>query len=484
MADFLEFVDSNSQPNGRQSGSYNAQFFFHPKFSRIAPPRQGEKNYEEKARSSLVYEFNRVQTELGKGTCGPTAASEWLHKHHPKVALHPSMTDYCDTCKNLKEELSRVQAVTNWLQQSGNASESALRAQEERQHQLEEEKREHKENATKAREYYKESVQKCKTSWNKIMQLTNKTPLTAREREELESLQHCFTLTLSADYQQSKLIPSWGRTEQPGSTYYLQKVSHDIFGIIDHREEQGVVYLFDERIGPKNTDHTVSFLSHYVETVSACHPWIKRLALFLDNATSTNKNKFMFAWAMELVSTGTINHIHISFMLAGHTKFAPDRLFATIGSAYKSSDIFTISELQALCAQTAQTIIENGEKVLAWRESLGEKYSDLPGVRKLHDFLIVRAHNGQVVMKVREKCFTGEWRASPLKVVNPLAPGKPTVTYKDAHTHNIKQDKLAHMLTMFNRFIPPGRRPDYLPPYSPPSVVPQPSTSSAALQRK
>ena len=149
-------------------------------------------------------------------------------------------------------------------------------------------------------------------------------------------MQHCFTLTLSADYQQSKLIPSWGRTEQPGSTYYLQKVSHDIFGIIDHREEQGVVYLFDERIGPKNTDHTVS----------SCHPWIKRLALFLDNATSTNKNKFMFAWAMELVSTGTINHIHISFMLAGHTKFAPDHLFATIGSAYKSSDIFTISELQ------------------------------------------------------------------------------------------------------------------------------------------
>ena len=173
MADFLEFVDSNSQPNGRQSGSYTAQFF-HPKFSRIAPPTQGDKNYEEKARSALVYEFNRVQTELGKGTCGPTAASEWLHKHRPKVALHPSMTDYCDTCKNLKEELSRVQAIANRLQQSGNASESALRAQEERQHQLEEEKREHKENVTKAREYYKECVQKCKTSWNKIMHLTKR----------------------------------------------------------------------------------------------------------------------------------------------------------------------------------------------------------------------------------------------------------------------------------------------------------------------
>ena len=66
------------------------------------------------------------------------------------------MTDYCDTCKNLKE-LPRVQAITNRLQQSSNASEGELRVQEERRHQLEEEQKEHKEDATKAREYYKES---------------------------------------------------------------------------------------------------------------------------------------------------------------------------------------------------------------------------------------------------------------------------------------------------------------------------------------
>ena len=364
----------------------------------------------------------------------PTAASEWLKKHRPKVTLHPSMTDYCDTCKSQKEELSRVQAITNWLQQSGNASESELRAQEERRQQLKEERKQHKEDATKARVFYKDSVDKCKSSWSDIMQLTKKHPLTAGEKENLESQKHCFTLTISTDYQQSKLVPSWGRTEQPGSTYYLQKVSHDIFGINDHREEQGMVYLFDERIGPKNTDHTVSFLSQYWETVSDQHPWIKRLTIFLDNATSTNKNKYLFAWAMEMVNKGTISHVHISFMLAGHTKFAPDRLFATIGNAYKSADVFTIDELQALCAQSAESIIETGEKVLAWRDTLGVKYSDLPGVRKLHDFLIVKAHDGQVVMKVRERCFTGVWRASPLRVVKPSAPGTPDVTYKDAHT--------------------------------------------------
>ena len=460
MSDFLKFVDDNSQPNGRQSGSYSAQFFFHPKFSRIAPPREGEKNFSEKVHTSVVSEFNRAQREMGRGTCGPTAASEWLKKHRPKVALHPSMTDYCDTCKHLKEEVSRVQAVMNRLKQSGNANESELRMHENTKHHLEEQIRQHKEAATKSREYYKTCQEKCKTSWSEIVRLTNKSHRTAVEREELESLQHCFTLTISADYQQSKLIPSWGKTEQPSSTYYLQKVSHDVFGIVDHRQDKSTIYLFDERIGPKNTDHTISLMMHYWETVSCEHPWIQRLAIFLDNATSTNKNRFLFAWAMELVSSGMISHVHISFMIAGHTKFAPDWLFATIGSAYKVADVFTINELKSLCTPSATTTIAKGENVLTWRETLAKKYSDLPGVRKFHDFLIVKAHTGQVVMKVREQCFGGQWKDSPLHIVNHTVLGTPFTNYKE---HNIKDDKMANMVTMYDKFIPPDRRPEYLP---------------------
>ena len=40
MMDFLEFVDSNTQPNGRQAGSHSAQYFFIPKFTHIAAPRK------------------------------------------------------------------------------------------------------------------------------------------------------------------------------------------------------------------------------------------------------------------------------------------------------------------------------------------------------------------------------------------------------------------------------------------------------------
>ena len=70
----------------------------------------------------MVCEFNRAQTDNGRLTCGSTAALDWLKKHCPKVAIHPSMTDYCDTCKELKEQLSRNQAILNRSNQSGSTS--------------------------------------------------------------------------------------------------------------------------------------------------------------------------------------------------------------------------------------------------------------------------------------------------------------------------------------------------------------------------
>ena len=115
--------------------------------------------------------------------------------------LHPSMTDYCDTCKYLKEQPLRNQATINRSQQSGNALESDLRSLESMKHQLEEELAEHKEVATKSREYYKASTDKCKKEWNDIVRFTNMKAVPRSDREELERKKNCFTLSISADYQ-------------------------------------------------------------------------------------------------------------------------------------------------------------------------------------------------------------------------------------------------------------------------------------------
>ena len=56
---------------------------------------------------------------------------------------------------------------------------------------------------------------------------------------------------------------------QPGITYYLQKqnLSHDIFGIVDQLTGKFRVYIFDERLGPKNSDHTISYLHYYLSDI-------------------------------------------------------------------------------------------------------------------------------------------------------------------------------------------------------------------------
>ena len=158
LSQFLEFVDANSQPNGRQASSYSAQFFFLPKFAQVDAPSGGEKNYDEKCKSSIVYEFNRVQREESRQTCSSSVARQWLHQHRPKTSIHPSMTDYCDTCKYLREQLSRQQAILNRLQQSGSALEAEVKAIEKTKTDLEEELKQHKITATKARELYKTGV--------------------------------------------------------------------------------------------------------------------------------------------------------------------------------------------------------------------------------------------------------------------------------------------------------------------------------------
>ena len=180
----------------------------------------------------------------------------------------------------------------------------------------------------------------------------------------------------------------------------MQKVSYDLLGIVDHREEAGFVYLFSELIGPKNTDHTISHLLHYLKSTGKVPGWVRRVQVFMDNASSTNKNKYLMAATYEVVQQEILNFCRVSFMVAGHTKFAPDQMFAQIARAYYSSDIFNEKELCTVVGRHATVIMDSGRIVHSWREVVSEKYSNLPGIRDLHDFLALHNPGFSAIMKV------------------------------------------------------------------------------------
>ena len=88
--------------------------------------------------------------------------------------------------------------------------------------------------------------------WAEITSLEQKQALTDEEEARLAQ----FIMVLCADFQMCKLVLYWGYSPQLGSTYYLQKLNHDVFGTVNHATGSSTVYLCDERLGPKNTDHT------------------------------------------------------------------------------------------------------------------------------------------------------------------------------------------------------------------------------------
>ena len=354
--DFLDFVDANSQPNGRCSKSHCPTHYFLPKFTTIQTPKTTVRNYEQRVATSLTGEFNCVQREQNKTTISNYSASTWLKKHRPKHAICPHKLDYCDTCASLKNEIQSAEMCRKRLVQSGSSSSAQIEQAEKEKKRLQLSLDSHKEQAQDSHQCHMEAVKRCKDNWQRIVELEKQPD--ADSNEELKYLKQSFILVVCADYQQNKLIPYWGQSPQPGMTYYLQKMSCDVFGIVDCRDDEGYVYLIPETIGPKNTDHTLSYLTHYLHDSGAVPEWVTRVHIFMDNACSTNKNFYATAFCQELVQQGVLSLFRLSFMISGHTKFNVDRLFSKIEISYNRSDIFNVDDLAAVAGMHAHVTID------------------------------------------------------------------------------------------------------------------------------
>ena len=454
--------------------SHGALFYFQSHYTRIDPPAKTEKDYNKKMQVSVVAAFNRAQEETGGKTMAASTFRKHLEKNFPRVSICPHKEDFCDTCKALDIDMKRTTFIIRKIKESGNTSEDQLRLREEELKSLRKQHQDHLLDAKLARTFHNNMVARCKEQWKTL----------AKQAGGTHSDRHTFTLVLSADYQQAKLVPHWGKTPQPASTYYLSKESVDVFGIVDHRDDSGHVRLFSETIGPKNTDHTVSLLHSYIEDVKAKHPWLQRVLIFLDNATSTNKNRFLFGWAMEVVKSGLLQSIHICFLVAGHTKFAPDRLFALCAKSYNAADVFNIGELGDIYAKHCSVSICTEAHVHPWRTFLDDNYTDLPGVRKLHKFLIVRGEGNAVIFRVGERCYDQHTVTSPMRKTG----DSNALTTQQQHysSHQLTQEKLDQIEQMCHRFVAQSRWPAYISPRSTANLpsLKEKSKKKGALKKK
>ena len=126
---FLQFVDNNSQPNGRSAESASATHYLLSKFRTIQTPKKGVCNYESRITQSVLGEFNRVQKENNRQTISNYSGSVWLKQERSKYAIYPHQKDYCDTCAKIKLNIQSKHMSLTRLHESGSALESIAVAQ-------------------------------------------------------------------------------------------------------------------------------------------------------------------------------------------------------------------------------------------------------------------------------------------------------------------------------------------------------------------
>ena len=232
---------------------------------------------------------------------------ELWEQFHPSVVVAKPMSDLCKTC----------QQNTTKLLRSANLPD----------HEKSEcvgKQREHLDLVQAERNVYKEA---CKEAEINFKGIEDTTDLSAPH-------QPCSfrgTMHYSFDYAQQVHIPS--NPMQPGPIYFKTPRKCGIFGMICEAIPRLVNYLIDEasNLG-KGANSTISYVHHYFENHGLGET---QAHLHADNCSGQNKNNTFLWYLAWRIITELHKHISYSFLIAGHTKFAPDRCFRIIKKCYK-----------------------------------------------------------------------------------------------------------------------------------------------------
>lgn len=124
----------------------------------------------------------------------------------------------------------------------------------------------------------------------------------------------------------------------------------------------------------------------------------------------------------ECVQHDILNYFRVSFMIAGHMKFAPDMLFALCAKSFYASNVFNEADFSSIMGQHANVTFDHRRIVRCWRECVSVKYSNLPGIRSLHDFLAVKNPGQPAIMKVHDLDYAGPLADTPMKLAGDSSP--------------------------------------------------------------
>ncbi len=210
----------------------------------------------------------------------------------------------------------------------------------------------------------------------------------------------------SFDYAQQVHFPS--DPLQPGPIFFLTPRKCSIFGVHCEAIPRQVNFLGDEAGDcGKGANVVISQLHFYFE-----HHRLGETEVYLhaDNCTGQNKNSCMIHYICWRCMTGRHTKATISFLVVGHTKFAPDWCFGLLKQLYRRtkigrlSDIARIVDESAVCNVSQLNSGEDGTTIVPvfdWTSFFATRMKKLPGIKKFHHFHFDSAKAGEVLVKER-----------------------------------------------------------------------------------
>ena len=132
------------------------------------------------------------------------------------------------------------------------------------------------------------------------------------------------------------------------------------------------------------------------------------LHLHADNCCGQNKNRYVMTYLMWRVLTGLHKEITISFLLVGHTKFAPDWFFGLFKRLFKRTKVSSLEEIAAVVNQSSTVnypqLVGGYNDTTAvtfynWSGLFDSKSMALKGITKYHHFRFAAGQPRSVFVK-------------------------------------------------------------------------------------
>ncbi len=276
----------------------------------------------------------------------------------------------------------------------------------------------------------------------------------------------------SIDCMELLQLPHFGGSSQPAESFYLRKMSVTPAGIYDEVEQTGVTYVYSQLLGKTNANHIASLLD---DTVRKKKEKVdnRKLRANFDNC-SVNKCYLLIRYGVELIRLKKYDIVDFSFMVAGHTKFSPDRMFGWKSGILSSSDLFEVSDVKTVvdvarlrysqehkknCPYSVELVDSLDANDLStffsdWKEYFSGSYSQFGFISSLHRLKLGQSVSNPV-LKGKEKSSDPEWKvikffnsSTEASKVNKEGPKRiPRVPLKKAKMDDLKK---------LTKYIPAG----------------------------